>query len=58
MVSLSNSVPNGKLNMSIVKDAIFNEEVWKREIGMIDQSGSQTLVSQENRKIGESKERG
>lgn len=30
MVSLSNSTPNGKLTMMMVKDALFNEEdIWK-----------------------------
>ena len=33
IVSLINSVPNGKLTMSMVKDALFNEEAQTREMG-------------------------
>ena len=36
MVSLSNSAPNEKLTMSMVKDALFNEEAWRREMGTKD----------------------
>ncbi|GFZ16927.1 hypothetical protein Acr_26g0001970 [Actinidia rufa] len=39
MVSLSNSVPNGKLTMSMVMDALFNEEARRKEIGSTDQKG-------------------
>ena len=40
MISLGNSAPNEKLTMSMVKDALFNEEARKREMGTIDQSES------------------
>ena len=49
VVSLSNSAPNGKLTMNMVKDAIFNEKALTREMNTIDQSESQALVSEENR---------
>ena len=32
VVSLSNSAPNGKLTMSLVKDALFNEEVRRKDM--------------------------
>ena len=38
--------------MSMVKDVLFNEEAWKREIGTTYRSESQALVSEESRKIG------
>ena len=37
VVSLSNSAPNGRLTMSMVKDALFNKEARKKDVG-IDQS--------------------
>ena len=37
VVSLSNSAPDGKLTMVMVKDALFNEEARRKEAGM-DQS--------------------
>ncbi|GFZ09180.1 cytochrome P450, family 716, subfamily A, polypeptide 1 [Actinidia rufa] len=46
VVSLSNSAPNGKLTTSMVMDALFNEEARRREMGSIDQSESQALVSE------------
>ncbi|GFY81184.1 hypothetical protein Acr_01g0009930 [Actinidia rufa] len=46
VVSLSNSAPNGKLTTSMVMDALFNEEARRREMGTIDQSESQSLVSE------------
>ncbi|GFZ06497.1 hypothetical protein Acr_18g0006670 [Actinidia rufa] len=45
----SNSTPNGKLTMSMVIDALFNEEARRREMGMIDQIESQALVSERSR---------
>ncbi|GFY87494.1 hypothetical protein Acr_05g0011330 [Actinidia rufa] len=38
VVSLSNSAQDGKLTMSTVKDALFNEEARKKEMGMTDGS--------------------
>ena len=32
VISLSNSASNGKLTMSMIKDALFNEEVSKRDV--------------------------
>jgi len=52
VVSLSNSAPNGKLTMSMVMDALFNEEARRREMGSTDQSESQALVSKGSRKRG------
>ncbi|GFY85469.1 hypothetical protein Acr_04g0002070 [Actinidia rufa] len=49
VVSLSNSAPNGKLNTSMVMDALFNEEARRREMGPIDQSELQALVSEGSR---------
>ena len=46
-VSLNNSAPNGKLTMSIVMNALFNEEARRREVGTTDHSESQTSVSEE-----------
>ena len=37
VVSLSNSAPNGRLTMSMVKDALFNEEARRKDVG-VDQS--------------------
>ncbi|GFS32075.1 hypothetical protein Acr_00g0020680 [Actinidia rufa] len=39
VVSLSNSAPNGKLTMSMVMDALFNEEAQRRKMGTTDQKG-------------------
>ena len=44
MISLSNSALKEWLIMSMVKDALFNEEEWKREMGTTYQSESQALV--------------
>ena len=49
MVSLSNSVSNGKSTMSTGKEALFNEESQRREMGMADRDESRVLVSQESR---------
>ncbi|GFZ10943.1 hypothetical protein Acr_22g0003410 [Actinidia rufa] len=58
VVSLSNSAPNGKLTTSMVMDALFNEEARRREMGSIDQSESQALVSEGSRKRGRGQGRG
>ncbi|GFS31562.1 hypothetical protein Acr_00g0018110 [Actinidia rufa] len=58
VVSLSNSAPNGKLTTSMVMDALFNEEARKREMGSTNQSESQALVSEGNRKRGQGQGRG
>ncbi|GFZ21996.1 hypothetical protein Acr_29g0011580 [Actinidia rufa] len=52
VVSLSNSVPNGKLTTSMVMDALFNEEARRREMGSTDQSESQALVLERSRERG------
>ncbi|GFS35808.1 hypothetical protein Acr_00g0042200 [Actinidia rufa] len=52
VVSLSNSAQNGKLTVSTVKDALFNEEVWKKEMDMIDRSRSQALISKGSKERG------
>lgn len=44
MVSLSNSAPNGKLTMSMVKDVLFNEEARRKEMGTTIHNGTQALV--------------
>ncbi|GFY93698.1 hypothetical protein Acr_09g0001440 [Actinidia rufa] len=58
VVSLSNSAPNGKLTTSMVKDALFNEEAQRREMGSTDQSESQALVSEGSRERGRGQGRG
>ncbi|GFY82734.1 hypothetical protein Acr_02g0009740 [Actinidia rufa] len=58
VVSLSNSAPNGKLTTSMVMDALFNEEAWRREMGSTDQSESQALVSEGSRERGRGQRRG
>ncbi|GFY99659.1 hypothetical protein Acr_13g0010590 [Actinidia rufa] len=58
VVSLSNSAPNGKLTTSMVMDALFNEEARRREMGSIDQSESQALVSEGSRERGRGQGRG
>ena len=54
MVSLNNSSPNRKLTMSMVKDALFNEEAWRREI---ESDESRTLVLEGSRERGRSHQR-
>lgn len=56
VVSLSNSAPDGKLSMSIVKDALFNEEARRKEMGTDCEDESRALVSDGNR--GRSQMRG
>ena len=46
VVSLNSSMPNGQLTMSMIKDALFNEVTQKKEMGTINRSESQALVSQ------------
>ncbi|GFY87554.1 hypothetical protein Acr_05g0011930 [Actinidia rufa] len=58
VVSLNNSVPNGKLTMSMVMDALFNEEARRREMGSIDYSESQALVSEGSKERGRGQGRG
>ncbi|GFY86941.1 hypothetical protein Acr_05g0005800 [Actinidia rufa] len=58
VVSLSNSALNGKLTTSMVIDALFNGEAWRREMGMTDQSESQALVSEESKERGRDQGRG
>ncbi|GFY80937.1 pleiotropic drug resistance 4 [Actinidia rufa] len=58
MVSLSNSVPNGKLTTSMVMDALFNEEARRRERGKTYQNESQGLVSEESREKGRGQGKG
>ncbi|GFS37449.1 hypothetical protein Acr_00g0052030 [Actinidia rufa] len=58
VVSFSNSAPNGKLTTSMVMDALFNEEARRREMGSIDQSESQALVSEGSRERGRGQGRG
>ncbi|CAL1402705.1 unnamed protein product [Linum trigynum] len=38
VVSLSNSAPNGKLTMDIVKDSMLNEEARRKELGIASES--------------------
>lgn len=45
VVSLSNSAPDGKFTMSMVKDALFNKEARRKEMGTISYSGMQTFVA-------------
>ncbi|GFS43265.1 hypothetical protein Acr_00g0084450 [Actinidia rufa] len=58
VVSLSNSAPNGKLTTSMVMNALFNEEAWRIEMGLTDQSESQALVSEGSKERGRSQGRG
>ena len=58
VVSLSNSSPNGKLTTSMVMDALFNEEAWKREMGTMDSDESLALVSERSRERGRRQEIG
>ncbi|GFS40774.1 hypothetical protein Acr_00g0070470 [Actinidia rufa] len=48
-VDLYNSAPNGKLTTSMVMDALFNEEAWRREMGSTDQreAGKEAEVKEE-----------
>ncbi|XP_048323873.2 retrovirus-related Pol polyprotein from transposon TNT 1-94 [Ziziphus jujuba] len=55
VVSLSNSAPNGKLTMAMVKDALFNEEARRKDIGM-DQSHA--LVTERGRQQRGGRDRG
>ena len=50
-MSLSNSSPNGVLQLTVVKDSLFNEETRRKDMG---KDNAQTLVT-ENR--GRSKTR-
>ncbi|GFZ02195.1 metallopeptidase M24 family protein [Actinidia rufa] len=52
VVSLSNFGQDGKLTMSTVKDALFNEETRKKDMGMTNQSESQALISDGSRERG------
>ena len=52
VVFLSNSAPNEKLTMSMVMDALFNEEARRREMGTTDSDDSRALVSERSRKKG------
>ncbi|GFS42036.1 hypothetical protein Acr_00g0077830 [Actinidia rufa] len=54
----SNSTSNGKLTMSMVMDALFNEEARRREMGMTDYSESHALVSEKSRERGRGQGRG
>ncbi|GFZ18461.1 hydroxyproline-rich glycoprotein family protein [Actinidia rufa] len=47
-----NLAPNGKLTMSMVMDALFNEEARRREMGTTDQSESHALVLEGSRERG------
>ncbi|GFZ09911.1 hypothetical protein Acr_21g0005100 [Actinidia rufa] len=58
VVSFSNSAPNGKLTTSMIMDALFNEKTQRREMGSIDQSESQALVSEGSRERGRGQGRG
>ena len=42
VVSLSNSAPNGVINVNMVKDNMFNEEVRRKELGI--SSNTESLV--------------
>lgn len=63
VVSLSNSAPSGNLTMSMVKDALFNEEARRKDIdhgeshALITERGRQQERSQDKRR-GRSKSRG
>ena len=48
VMSLSNSAPDGKLAMSSVKDALFNEESRRKDIGAVCAEQTRALVT-ENR---------
>lgn len=54
VVSLSNSAPNGKLTMSMVNDALFNEEARRKDV---DKDHSHVLVT-ENRERQQGGNRG
>ena len=57
VVSLSNSAPNGVLQLAMVKDSLFNEEIRRKDMG---KDNAQALVT-ENKgrsKTRNSKERG
>lgn len=49
VVSLSNSAPEGKLTMAMVKDAVFNEEARRREMGTEQADDTRALISDGNR---------
>ncbi|GFZ09248.1 hypothetical protein Acr_20g0010560 [Actinidia rufa] len=58
VVSLSNSAPNGKLTTSMVMDALFNEEPWRREMSTEDSDDSRALVLEGSRERGRGQGRG
>ena len=58
VVSLSNSALNRKLTMSMVKDALLNEEARRREMGKTDSDESRALVSQRSRERGRDQSHG
>ena len=43
MVSLSNSAPNGVLQLAMVKDSLFNEETRRKDMG---KDNAQALVTE------------
>ncbi|KAF7152746.1 hypothetical protein RHSIM_Rhsim01G0149800 [Rhododendron simsii] len=49
VVSLSNSAPDGKLTTALVKDALFNEEAWRKEMGTDNDDGTRAMVTDGNR---------
>ncbi|KAF7149825.1 hypothetical protein RHSIM_Rhsim02G0089300 [Rhododendron simsii] len=49
VVSLSNSAPDGKLTTTLVKDALFNEEARRKEMGTDYDDGSRALATDGNR---------
>ncbi|CAN0846213.1 Retrovirus-related Pol polyprotein from transposon TNT 1-94 [Linum grandiflorum] len=55
VVSLSNSAPNGKLTMDIVKDSMLNEEARRKELGT--SSDSHALVADKSENRGRGKNR-
>ena len=64
VVSLSNSAPNGKLTMSMVKDALFNEETRRKDIGsdqshaLVTEKRGRQREGNQSRWRGRSKSRG
>ena len=55
VVTLTNSAPNGKLTLAMVKESMLNEEARRRERGLINASSqSEALVSEsQGEKSGE-----
>lgn len=58
VITLSNSAPEGKVTMSMVKDALFNEEARRKEMGTANTDVDSHVYVAENRGRSSSRSRG